>query len=53
VYVLLNRDEVDLMRHNARYKPPEFLDSVPPTWQKLRDKDNATLYRVPPLPVCN
>jgi hypothetical protein len=27
---------------------PEFLDSVPATWQKLREKDNATLYWVPP-----
>ena len=49
VYVLLNRDEIEAMRYNFRYKPPGFLDSVPPTWQKLRDKDNATLYWVPPV----
>ena len=51
VYVLLNRNEIEAMRYNFGYKPPEFLDSVPPTWQKLRDKDNATLYWVPPAPI--
>jgi 4-amino-4-deoxy-L-arabinose transferase-like glycosyltransferase len=46
-HVLLDRSELTLIRNIDKYVPPEFLDSVPPTWQKLRDKDNATLYRVP------
>ena len=53
VYVLLNRDELKAMRYNAKYVLPRFLDSVPPTWQKLRDKDNAILYWIPPFPVSN
>jgi 4-amino-4-deoxy-L-arabinose transferase-like glycosyltransferase len=48
VHVLLNRDEVDALRYNTGYEPPEFLDSVPRTWQRLRQRDNATLYWVPP-----
>jgi hypothetical protein len=55
-YVLLNRNRLDAVlriNKNPRYVPPEFRDSIPPTWQKLRDKDNATLYWVPPLPPPN
>jgi len=48
-YVLLNRDELNMLVRNATYVPPEFRDSVPPAWQRLEDRDNATLYRVPPL----
>jgi hypothetical protein len=51
-YVLLNRDEIAAMRYNFRYRPPEFFDDVPPAWRKLVEMDNATLYRVPPGPVC-
>ena len=53
VFVLFNRGELERIGRNARYVPPEFLDSFPSTWQKLRDKDNATLYWVPPLPFSN
>jgi 4-amino-4-deoxy-L-arabinose transferase-like glycosyltransferase len=53
VYVLFNRDELERIGLNAKYVPPEFLDSVPATWQKLRDKDNATLYWVPPSSSSN
>jgi 4-amino-4-deoxy-L-arabinose transferase-like glycosyltransferase len=48
VYVLINRNEVDRISGNTSFVPPEFLDNVPATWQKLREKDNATLYWVPP-----
>ncbi len=49
VYVFVNRNEVDRISGNTSFVPPEFLDSVPATWQKLRERDNATLYWVPPL----
>jgi 4-amino-4-deoxy-L-arabinose transferase-like glycosyltransferase len=52
-YVLLNRDELDAMCRIDKYVPPVFRDSVPSTWQRLRDKDNATLFRVPPLLLSN
>ncbi len=49
VYVLINRNEVDRISGNTSFVPPEFLDSVPATWQKLRERDNAMLYWVPPV----
>lgn len=49
VYVLFNWDELDRIRRNTDFVAPEFLDSVPPTWQKVRDNLNATLYWVPSL----
>ena len=48
VYVLINRNELDRIGGNTTFVPPEFLDNVPPAWQKLREKDNAALYWVPP-----
>lgn len=53
VFVLFNRGELERLGLNARYVPPEFLDSIPPTWRELRDKDNATLYWVPPSSLPN
>jgi len=38
VYVLINRNETDRISGNTSFVPPEFLDNVPATWQKLRDK---------------
>ena len=52
-YVLFNRNELDRISGNTTFVPPEFLDSVPPTWRKLIEKDDATLYWVPPLPLSN
>jgi 4-amino-4-deoxy-L-arabinose transferase-like glycosyltransferase len=53
VYVLFNRNELDRIGGNTTFVPPEFLRSVPATWQKIREKDNATLYWVPPPPLPN
>lgn len=50
-YVLLDRNELDLICNVDRYVPPKFLDSIPATWHELGRKDNATLYRVPPIPL--
>ncbi len=49
-YVLLDRNELDLIGNVDRYVPPRFLDSIPATWHELGRKDNATLYRVPLIP---
>jgi 4-amino-4-deoxy-L-arabinose transferase-like glycosyltransferase len=49
-YVLLDRSELTLIRNIDKYVPPGFLDSIPATWHRLGSTDNATLYRVPPLP---
>ncbi len=50
-YVLLARSEVTLIRNVDKYVAPEFMDSIPATWQRLASMDNATLYRVPPVPA--
>jgi hypothetical protein len=50
-YVLFDRNELDLICKVDKYVPPKFRDSIPATWHELRRKDNATLYRVPPIPL--
>jgi hypothetical protein len=51
-HVLLDRKEVAMIQSIDKYIPPTFLDSVPASWQRLRHRDDATLYRVPaPLPL--
>lgn len=50
VYVLLNRIELRELAYHQKSELPEFADSVPATWRKLWDKDDATLYWVPPPP---
>jgi len=50
-YVLFDRNELDLICRVDKYVPPRFRDSIPATWHELRRKDNATLYRVPPMPL--
>lgn len=49
-YVLVDRNELKLIQNIDKYVPPKFLDSIPATWHELGRKDNAKLYRVPPMP---
>jgi len=49
-YVLLDRNELDLIRNVDKYVPPEFYGRVPTTWHELGRQDNATLYWIPPIP---
>lgn len=50
VYVLLNRGELDALVGVYRVLgyASALHDSVPPMWQRLRAKDNAMLYWIPP-----
>jgi len=48
-YVLVDRNELKLIQNTDKYVPPKFLDSIPATWHELGRKDNAKLYRVPPM----